>query len=130
MSIGDRIRVARERAGLSQAQLAEAIRVAQPTVANWENGNHDPQRPKVALLAAELRVDQEWLEFGRGRGPGGVADEPRPPAPPEIDDKTRALYEAIGVLIRAERFGQAATAAGQLQEALAAIHVARQEAPV
>ena len=41
---GDRIRAARERAGLTQRELAEAVGVSEVAVTLWENKKH-PRRP-------------------------------------------------------------------------------------
>lgn len=47
--LGDRIRSARERAGLTQAELAAKVGVARETVGNWETGVSSP-RNKLAKL--------------------------------------------------------------------------------
>jgi len=41
--LGDRIRSARERKGMTQQQLADALGVARETVGNWETGVSTPR---------------------------------------------------------------------------------------
>lgn len=63
-SIGERIRIARKDAGLSQADLARRIGVSQPAIATWESGVHDPRRLALARLADALATPVEWLAAG------------------------------------------------------------------
>lgn len=54
-----RAREIRERARLSQAELAEAVGVKQPTVAGWESGRKMPHGEPAARYAALLaRLEQ------------------------------------------------------------------------
>src|SRR5690606_9976574 len=46
---GDEIRAARERAGLTQEQLAQRLRVSMRTVGNWERGARIPLNRLAAL---------------------------------------------------------------------------------
>lgn len=55
MNLGDRIRSAREAAGLSQGQLAEKVNVATRTIWNWERGGASP-RSKLGALERALGV--------------------------------------------------------------------------
>ncbi|MEO1252625.1 MAG: helix-turn-helix domain-containing protein [Pseudomonadota bacterium] len=63
-SIGQRIRLARKEAGLSQAELARRIGVSQPAIATWESGVHDPRKVVLAKLADALSTPLEWLAAG------------------------------------------------------------------
>lgn len=63
-TIGERIRIARKRAGLNQAALAVRLGVTQPAVANWESGVHDPRRVVLAKLAEALGTSLDWLADG------------------------------------------------------------------
>lgn len=64
-TFGDRVREARTRRGLSQAELARLAGIAQPTLAQMETGRNEGSK-KVALLAAVLGVNPVWLTTGRG----------------------------------------------------------------
>ncbi|PHS22535.1 MAG: hypothetical protein COA85_11330 [Robiginitomaculum sp.] len=78
--IGQRIREARTRRSWSQARLAEATMVSQPTVANWENGSHSPREAALERLTTALEVGRLWLLEGHMNGansntsPDPVAD--------------------------------------------------------
>ena len=64
MALGQRIKIAREKCGISQAQLAAAVGRSQSTVAEWETGGTDPRRNIVEKIAETLDVEVAWLEFG------------------------------------------------------------------
>jgi transcriptional regulator with XRE-family HTH domain len=80
---------ARDRLGLTQAQLAEAVGVAQPRIAEVERGDANPRLITLAKLAHALGITlPELLEdnlFGdRSAGsaaPDGAAAEPAAPSP-------------------------------------------------
>jgi transcriptional regulator with XRE-family HTH domain len=60
-TIADRLRKARESAGLDQGELAERIGIARSTVSNYERGTHTPRRPIIRLWAEETGVPMDWL---------------------------------------------------------------------
>lgn len=64
MSIGERIKQARQQKRHSQKELAASMGVTQATISQWENGDYAPERSKMALLAKVLSVTPIWLEFG------------------------------------------------------------------
>ncbi len=66
--IGHRIREARTRRSWSQARLAKAALVSQPTVANWENGSHSPREAALERLTSALEVGRLWLIDGQQNG--------------------------------------------------------------
>lgn len=49
--MGERIRQARERAGLSQKQIAEALGIDQSAVSFWETGKSEPTLHNLRRLA-------------------------------------------------------------------------------
>lgn len=55
--VGDRLRELREGAGLSQAELADAVGVSRETIARWETNQREPNWTSVYDLARALRVD-------------------------------------------------------------------------
>ena len=83
-SLGERVRRAREAAGLSQAQLADAIGIRQPSLHAIETGKSERSKHASAIARA-LGVSLRWLETGKGamkaRG-GSEANDP-PEDPPE-----------------------------------------------
>lgn len=54
--LGQRIRSARERKGLTQSQLGQLVGVARETVGNWETGETSP-RNRLARLIEVLEDD-------------------------------------------------------------------------
>lgn len=56
-----RIKSLRDEAGLSQADLAKELSVAQNTVSSWENGKRDPDTDTVKQLAAFFGVSTDYL---------------------------------------------------------------------
>lgn len=70
MGISKRIADAREAAGLTQQQLADAVRVSQPTVAGWESGVHAPLRSKMSRFEdATAFIERDILPIDNA-GPG------------------------------------------------------------
>lgn len=64
-TLAQRLKAAREKAGLSQAALAKAIGSGQSTIGSIENGrNHGSG--KLLQIARALNVSADWLESGRG----------------------------------------------------------------
>lgn len=63
MSWGPRVKAARERLGLTQADLAEAAGVAVGTVQNIEGGKTTPQKAKLAPVLEFLGLDRKHTEL-------------------------------------------------------------------
>ena len=61
VGIGNRLRMARERAGLQQKQLAEMIDVAPSSITNYENETSHPKEEKLYALMKALDVDANYL---------------------------------------------------------------------
>lgn len=69
MQLNVRIRTARLRANLTQAQLARQIGVTRTAVVNWESGTN-PARPtgkRLEKICRLTEVSWEWLATGRGQ---------------------------------------------------------------
>lgn len=66
MTIGERIRNARKASGLTQAALAEKVRLKRNTIANYETGNIEPSERSVADICAVLGINKQWLLTGEG----------------------------------------------------------------
>lgn len=73
-TIADRVRKAREFAGLKQLELAESVGMARTSLARIEQGKSEPRRPTLIAIAFATGVSLEWLEHGEtpaGPGPSG-----------------------------------------------------------
>ncbi|MDF3830937.1 MULTISPECIES: XRE family transcriptional regulator [unclassified Pseudocitrobacter] len=62
-TLAERLKIAREKKGFSQAQLAEMIGLSQQSVAKIENGETLQPR-KIKEIANVLGVSQKWLQLG------------------------------------------------------------------
>jgi transcriptional regulator with XRE-family HTH domain len=61
MTLGERIRAARARKGLTQRDLAEAIGVSVQAVSQWENNDTSAKLSRVTQIAEVLSVEPKWL---------------------------------------------------------------------
>lgn len=71
-TISDRLRKAREHAGLSQAELADAIGVSRNSISNYESGHTTPRVIVLNAWALTTGVPRSWLE--RGETPASDAN--------------------------------------------------------
>ena len=65
-SMGQRLQVARQRAGLSARALATAAEISAPTVIRIEKGLFFPRLDTVEKLSKALKVSACWLAYGMG----------------------------------------------------------------
>ena len=64
-TLTDRIRTAREQAGLSQAEVAKALHISASAVNQWEQGfSKNIKLEHFFALASLLRQDPQWLATG------------------------------------------------------------------
>ena len=63
-TLGDRIVQARERTGLSTAQLARRLGVKTRTLSSWEKNASEPRSNRLMMLAGSLNVSPLWLLNG------------------------------------------------------------------
>ncbi len=70
VTVGERLRLARERRVLTQADLATKAKVTVVAISRIENGRLDgtPRQSTVRRLARALKVDPAWLLFGELAG--------------------------------------------------------------
>jgi transcriptional regulator with XRE-family HTH domain len=59
--LGERLREARERLGLTQAQLGALLHVSGPTITRYETGVNKPNPETLRELAKVLRVSVDYL---------------------------------------------------------------------
>lgn len=57
----DKLRKARESAGLEQTELAREIGVSKNTISNYERGAVAPRRPVLVAWALATGVSLDWL---------------------------------------------------------------------
>jgi transcriptional regulator with XRE-family HTH domain len=59
--LAERLRLAREQAGLSQGQVAKLMRMHRPTISEIEAGRRRVQAAELAEFAKHYRVSAQWL---------------------------------------------------------------------
>jgi transcriptional regulator with XRE-family HTH domain len=99
--VPDKIRKAREHAGLSQQELADRLSVTRTSVINWERGHTRPLRLILRLLAAETGVDEQWLgQEGplislQTDIPAGIPAQPATPGHTPVENEITRLRKRI-----------------------------------
>ena len=61
MTIGERIRMTRETAGLTQRELGERCKIAEPTIRRYELGKLNPKYTTLQTIASALGVPVSYL---------------------------------------------------------------------
>lgn len=64
MSFAVRLAEARNRAGLTQSELARRLRISPQSVQQWEQSGTTPRAHRIKDLALALGVTREWLLIG------------------------------------------------------------------
>ena len=64
MAFGERLQEVRRRAGLTQEQFAEELRVSRQAVSKWESGASEPNTTNLIALAKLFGVEPQELLRG------------------------------------------------------------------
>lgn len=67
MTLGKRIRLAREKAGLTQQELGDLLFVSKSSVSTYETDNANPSPESLATIAKKGGVTLDWLITGEDR---------------------------------------------------------------
>ena len=78
MTFGEKLQSLRQRAGMSQDQLAERLEVSRQAVSRWERDETMPETDKVVALADIFGVTTDYLL--RNRDDAREAEEARRPS--------------------------------------------------
>jgi len=120
-TLGERISVARERAGLSQAELAKALAVKSDMLDNWENDAAEPRANRMTMLGGILGVSAGWLLYGIGEGVPAPSDE----TPPEGITDDHLANRLLAELRDAQQMqGAIAKRMERIEDALVALNAA------
>ena len=65
-TLGERLRIARDRVGLKQTQVKERTNVNNKTLSGYENNVSEPDTNTLVTLANLYNVSYEWLLTGTG----------------------------------------------------------------
>ncbi len=101
-TIGGRIRATRLARNLSATEVAKQIRIARPTLFNWEtDATGYPAKDKLEAFSRLTNVPFEWLLTGVGDRPGvlsGVPDQPiHNEEPATVNDPQVPVLEVISM---------------------------------
>jgi transcriptional regulator with XRE-family HTH domain len=69
LTLGQRLRLAREAAGLTTAEAARRLGVLKSSWQAWEADAKAPRSNRLAMTAGVLAVSPSWLLSGLGDGP-------------------------------------------------------------
>jgi len=83
--IGERFRLARKHAKLTQEELAVAFGCTQSLISSIEKGDSQPSLQLVAWIVQRVGTTTDWLILDRGLGPGGQMLEPGPVYSQQLD---------------------------------------------
>ncbi len=83
----NRVKELREAKGISQKELAIELRVAQPTISDWENQKKSPKGKNLLLLADFFGVDSAYIL--------GYAGDKTGERNPAMDDDTWYIRERL-----------------------------------
>jgi ribosome-binding protein aMBF1 (putative translation factor) len=78
-SIGGTLRAAREHAGLTQAELARALKKSQPMVSGAESGSISVSARYVAAVLKACHLPEDWVGPGAAKGKRSRRSKTRKP---------------------------------------------------
>lgn len=65
VDIRDRIKILREKLGLSQEKFGEKIGVKRATICNYEKKERNISEQAIKSICREFNVNKEWLLYGK-----------------------------------------------------------------
>ena len=83
-TFGDRVVGAREKSGMTQAELSRRLGIKLTTLQGWEEDRSEPRANKLQMLTGMLNVSLSWLLSGEGIGPEEPSTVP-------LSDDTQAI---------------------------------------
>lgn len=101
-TLGQRLKQAREAAGISQGKLAEAVGMRQPSIQAIEKGEVRGTKHLLAIARA-LNVDPDWLETGRANASPAARHAPAAASIVEIEGDAYARLPLYDIRAQAGR---------------------------
>lgn len=74
-TLGDRLRIARDRKGFSQVEVKNRTKINNKTLSGYEKDVSEPDSKTLSVLADLYEVSYRWLLKGEGDIEGGKDDE-------------------------------------------------------
>lgn len=111
MKLQDRIKLAREKAKLTQKELADRVGIRPQAVSQWESGDTKSLRgPSLARAAEALDVSPLWLSDGEGPMQNYTVRDEAYTVPPEfmrawsaLDKNSRELLLSVAKALAERR---------------------------
>ncbi|MFJ6323702.1 MULTISPECIES: helix-turn-helix domain-containing protein [unclassified Rhizobium] len=100
-TLGGRLSMARDAAGISLEKLAIELGVSEETMLAWESDRAEPQASALVTLSALFGVSPAWLMTGAGDGPADDSDERALDAVRNELSRLQTAHQEIGKLIEA-----------------------------
>ncbi|MBB3607817.1 helix-turn-helix transcriptional regulator [Rhizobium sp. BK602] len=98
-TLGGRISMARDAAGINLESLAHQLGVKRETMLAWESDRSEPSPSVLATMASLFGVSPAWLMSGTGEGPGEDSDQRALEAVKLELSRLRSAHQEIGRLI-------------------------------
>lgn len=102
-TIGERLKLARRNANMTQKQLATAVDAKQGAISDLENGRNNSST-KIVEMALALGVNPKWLASGQGKATAGTYDINNPFIYKDFDDSGIPVYgfELLAYVLKGE----------------------------
>ena len=94
MTLGERIALARKKAGLSQEQLGDRLGVSRQAVSKWESGQTVPDAITIGRLCLALHVSADYVLLGK-EPEDAAAGQPTPVQPDHCPCCGRSMDGAV-----------------------------------
>lgn len=66
-TLGDRLKIARQKRGLKQTEVMKRVNINNKTLSGYENNVSDPDTNTLVILAELYDVSHQWLLTGEGK---------------------------------------------------------------
>lgn len=94
MTLREKLIVSRNKAGLSQMELAERLGVSRQAVSRWESGDTTPSVDKLKTLARIYGVSLDWLCSDAADRELPEAAKPEADRPPDDAPRERKVRKS------------------------------------
>lgn len=97
-ALGERIRLARKRKGLSQEKLSEICAVSAAHIGHIERGTRIPSLETLFKISTELNVSMDYLFFDSQNDASGVFKSISAQIEGKSEEKVKAFLSAVKAL--------------------------------
>lgn len=94
MAIGERIKIVRESEGKNQRDFAFSIKISQPTLAMFENGQREPKDIHIEQICLKYGINEKWLRTGEGEM-YNMPEDKTAAVVSELLEESNPVYDAV-----------------------------------